>query len=267
MMNPTVFFKFVSISFQKQITYRFDYFVGIVNGFLYVFIFTSLWRALYAQSEVKEHNGFTLTSIITYAVVVMAVRIAFTMDDSIIHKKVDDGSIATELIRPTSFVFMNLAENMGHSLFHFLARTFPIVIISVFLYDISIPFEPLRLIGFLLSAILGYLLLSMLHFMVGLLAFWFVEIFPFMLFKYSLFTFFAGGIVPIDFFPERLKPLIHLLPFKHMLYSPTVILIGRVPLTEIHTILITQGIWLLIMAGIGKLMWNAGKNKLIIQGG
>ncbi|MCP5004915.1 MAG: hypothetical protein GY941_13400 [Planctomycetes bacterium] len=266
-MSLKVFFKFVSISFQKQITYRFDYFVGIVNGFLYVFIFTSLWKALYAQSEVKEHSGFTVTSIVTYAVVAMAVKIAFTMDDSIIHKKVEDGSIATELIRPTSFMFMNLAENIGHSFFHFLARTVPIIIISIFIYDLSIPFEPLRLIAFLFSALLGYLLLSMLHFTVGLLAFWFVEIFPFMLFKYSLFTFFAGGIVPIDFFPERLKPLIHLLPFKHILYSPTIILIGRVSHTEIHTILIAQGLWLIVMVGVGKLMWNAGKNKLIIQGG
>ena len=47
----------------------------------------------------------------------------------------------------------------------------------------------------------------MLNFIAGLLAFWFIEIFPFMLFKYALFTFFAGGIVPIDFFPEFLKPL------------------------------------------------------------
>ena len=266
-MNLKIFFKFVSISFQKQITYRFDYFVGIVNGFLYVFIFTSLWRALYSQYDVKEHNGFSLTAIITYAVVAMAVRIAFTMDDSIIYKKVQDGSIATELIRPTSFFFMNLAENIGHSFFHFLARTFPIIILSVCIYDISIPLEPLRLMAFFVSALLGYLLLSMLHFTVGLLAFWFVEIFPFMLFKYSLFTFFAGGIVPIDFFPETLKSLVDFLPFKHMLYSPTIIIMGRASLTEIHSILITQFLWLLIMSGIGKLMWNAGRNKLIIQGG
>ena len=121
--------------------------------------------------------------------------------------------------------------------------------------------------AFFISALLGYLFLSMLHFAVGLLAFWFVEIFPFMLFKYSLFTFFAGGIVPIDFFPDALKPLVDFLPFKHMLYSPTIIIMGRASLTDIHSILLTQFMWLLIMSGIGKIMWNAGRNKLIIQGG
>jgi ABC-2 type transport system permease protein len=266
-MNPELFLKFVSISFQKQVTYRFDCFIGIVNGFLYVFIFTSLWTALYSQFEATVHNGFTLTAIITYAVLVMAVRISFTMDDSIIYRKVMDGSIAMELIRPTSFFFMNLAENVGHSLFHIMARTVPIVIISIFLFDISIPFEPVRFLAFLFSFLAGYVLISMLNFAVGLLAFWFVEIFPFMLFKYALFTFFAGGIVPIDFFPEFLKPLVNILPFQYMLYFPTVILTGRIPLMEVHSIIIAQLMWILIMGAICSLMWSAGKKKLVIQGG
>jgi len=266
-MKPELFFKFASISFQRQVTYRFDCFVGIVNGFLYVFIFTSLWKALYSQFDTTVHNGFTLTAITTYAVLVMAVRISFTMDDSIIYRKVMDGSIAMELIRPTSFFFMNLAENVGHSLFHIMARTFPIVIISLLLFDISIPLEPVRLLAFIFSFFAGYILISMLNFAAGLLAFWFVEIFPFMLFKYALFTFFSGGIVPIDFFPEFLKPLVNFLPFQYMLYFPTVILTGRVPMAEVPSIIISQLMWILIMGVICSLMWNAGKKKLVIQGG
>ena len=222
---------------------------------------------MYSQFDTTVHNGFTLTAIITYAVLVMAVKISFTMDDSIIYGKVMDGSIAMELIRPTSIFFMNLAENVGHSLFHIMARTVPIVIISIFIFEISIPFEPVRLLAFLFSFLAGYVLISMLNFTAGLLAFWFVEIFPFMLFKYALFTFFAGGIVPIDFFPEFLKPLVNILPFQYMLYFPTVILTGRIPLTEVHSIIIAQLMWILIMGVICSLMWSAGKKKLVIQGG
>ncbi|MBT3879101.1 MAG: hypothetical protein HON76_03455 [Candidatus Scalindua sp.] len=266
-MNLNLFLKFVSVSFQKQVTYRFDCFVGIINGFLYVFIFTSLWKALYSQFDTTVHNGYTLTAIVTYAVLVMAVRISFTMDDSIIYRKVMDGSIAMELVRPTSFFFMNLAENVGHSLFHMMARTTPIVIISIFLFHIAIPFEVSRFLVFFVSFVAGYLLVSMLNFIAGLLAFWFIEIFPFMLFKYALYTFFAGGIVPIDFFPEFLKPIVKLLPFQYMLYFPTTILIGRTSLAEAQSIIMVQLMWIVIMGFICALMWNAGKKKLIIQGG
>ena len=266
-MNPTLFIKFVSVSFQKQVTYRFDCFVGIVNGFLYVFIFTSLWKALYSQFDTTMHNGYTLIAIVTYAVLVMAVRISFTMDDSIIYRKVMDGSISMELVRPTSFFFMNLAENVGHSLFHMMARTVPIVLISVFLFDIYIPFEVQRFLAFIVSFIAGYILVSMMNFVAGLLAFWFIEIFPFLLFKYAFYTFFSGGVVPIDFFPEFLKPLVNFLPFQYMLYFPTTILIGRASLAEARSIIIAQLIWIVIMGGICVIMWSAGKKKLIIQGG
>ncbi len=266
-MSPALFFKFISVSFQKQVTYRFDCFVGIVNGFLYVFIFTSLWKALYSQYDVVAHKGYTLTAIVTYAVMAMAVKISFTMDDSIIYKKVIDGSIAMELVRPTSFFFMNLAENVGHSLFHMMARMAPIIVISIFLFDITVPFEVTRFLAFIVSLIAGYALVSMLNFIAGLLAFWFVEIFPFMLFKYALFTFFSGGIVPIDFFPEFLKPFVAFLPFQYMLYFPTTILIGRASMVDAQSIIIAQLIWIVIMGGICGLMWSAGKKKLVIQGG
>ena len=73
--------------------------------------------------------------------------------------------------------------------------------------------------------------------------------------------------MPIDFFPEFLKPIVNLLPFQYMLYYPTTILIGRASLVEAQSIIIAQLIWIVIMGVICSLMWGAGKKKLIIQGG
>ncbi len=73
--------------------------------------------------------------------------------------------------------------------------------------------------------------------------------------------------MPIDFFPEFLKPLVKLLPFQYMLYFPTTILIGRASLTEAQSIITTQLIWIVIMGAICTIMWGAGKKKLVIQGG
>jgi len=266
-MNRQLFLKFASISFQKQITYRFDYFMGILNGFLYVFVFTSLWRALYNADGMSNQGGFTLTSITTYAIMAMAVRISFSMNDNTIYKKVQDGSVAIDLIRPVSFFFMNLAEAVGHSSFHTVARAIPIILISAFLFEIDLPFEPIRIFIFFISAILGYLIFFMINFMTGLLAFWFVEIFPFMLFKYGAFTLFSGAIVPIDFFPDSIKSLVDVLPFRYILYTPTAILTGHIDLSLTPRLLFWQLIWVSTLAVASKIMWNAGRNKLVIQGG
>lgn len=266
-MNLALFTKFASVSFQKQITYRFDYFMGILNGFLYVFIFTSLWKALYAQSTQMSHSGFTLTGIITYAVLAMALRIAFSMDDTVIYKKVQDGSVAIDLIRPVSFYFMYLAECVGYSMFHIFARTIPILVISIMMFDVQFEIGVNRLALFAVSALFGYLILFMINYIIGLMAFWFIEIFPFQLVKYGLITFFGGGIVPIDFFPDALRAFVPLLPFQYILYTPTVILMGHVDAGQAATLVSHQAVWFAALALISMQTWQAGKKKLVIQGG
>ena len=266
-MNPALFAKFASVTFQKQITYRFDYFMGILNGFLYVFIFTSLWRALYAQMPQETHGGFTLTGIITYAVFVMALKISFSMDDTVIYKKVQDGGVAIDLMRPVSFYFMYLAESVGYSLFHIFARALPILVISAVIFDVQFDAGLNRVGFFAVSALMGYLILFMINYLIGLLAFWFLEVFPFQLLKYGLITFLSGGIVPIDFFPEAMRQVIAMLPFQYIHYVPTVIVLGHVDAGRGAELVLYQAVWVILLALLSKVAWGAGKNKLVIQGG
>lgn len=266
-MNPALFTKFASVSFQKQITYRFDYFMGILNGFLYVFIFTSLWRALYAQFPDDSHSGFTLSGIITYAVLAMVLRISFSMDDTVIYKRVQDGSVALDLIRPVSFYFMYLAESVGYSMFHILARAVPILAISTFMFDVQFGIGWNRLVLFAASAFFGYLILFMINFIIGLMAFWFFEVFPFQLLKYGFITLLSGGIVPIDFFPETMRHVIAMMPFQYILYTPTVILMGHVDAGQAATLVSYQAVWVVLLGLVSNATWRAGKKKLVIQGG
>ncbi|MFQ5559595.1 MAG: ABC transporter permease [Nitrospinota bacterium] len=265
-MNIETFFKFVSMSIQKQLTYRFDYFVGILNAFLYVFIFTSVWSSLYANAGGAVYQGFSITGIITYAVFAMVIRVSFSMDDTAVPSKVRDGSVAIDLIRPISFFYMQLAQSLGHSIFHIFARSLPVLFVSMLFFDVTIPLTA-NLFLFPLMAILGYLILFMVNYVIGLLAFWFIEIFPFLLFKYGLITLFSGGIVPVDFFPDFVKPALSLLPFQYILYTPTVALTGHVTGTPLYNLLMGQIIWVFLLALLSKVMWNLGRGKLMIQGG
>ena len=265
-MKLNIFMKMASVSFQKSATYRFDYFMGIMNGFLYVFIFTSIWRALYTEPGMTM-GGFDRAQMIAYAVMAMCTRIAFTMDDTIVYKKVQDGSISIDLLRPVPFFLMVAAENVGHSLFHALARGVPTMLISLLMFGITLPMEPKRLLAYALSCALGYLVLVLINFVIGLLAFWFVEIFPFMLFKYSLITLFSGGIIPIDFFPDWSRPFIDLLPFQQILYIPTIIITGRAAPADFMPLIATQAVWVMLLGMTAVAVWKSARGKLVIQGG
>jgi ABC-2 type transport system permease protein len=263
-VSPALFFKFVGVSFRKETAYRFDYLVMILNGFLYVFIFTSLWKTVFAASG-GGFGGFTTAGIISYTVVAMVIRISFSMDDTIIPGRVRDGSVAVDLIRPVSFQMMNLAQCVGYSAFHLTARGLPILLVSALMFDLHAPLRSLPASA--VSLVLSYLLLFMLNFTVSLLSFWFVEVFPFILLKYALINLLAGGLVPMDFFPDFIRPVMALLPFQHIFYSPAIIITGRVAPEQAVGIIAVQALWVAGFVVLSAVMWRAASNKLVIQGG
>lgn len=47
------YLKFISKAFQRSIAYKLEYYTGLMNAFLYIFIFTSVWQTV--AKRVLEH--------------------------------------------------------------------------------------------------------------------------------------------------------------------------------------------------------------------
>ena len=265
-MEPYI--KFIAKSFQKQITYRVEYFVGLINGFLYVFVFTSLWNAIFSMSNLNSsESNFTKSTIISYAVFAMVIKISFTMDDQITTRKIRTGSLVTDLIKPINYFYLTLSECIGQTIFHFLARGVPILVLSLLMFNITLPKDFANYILLLISGILGYFILFMINYLIGLLSFWFLETFSFQLMKYALYALFSGGIIPVDFFPTKMQTIINFLPFKYILYIPTSIFLGRFSHDRICIAIICQFGWVIFLFAVSKITWNKAIKKLVIQGG
>lgn len=261
------YLKIAAKSFQKQAAYKVEYFVGLLNGLLFIFIFTSLWKAVYAQSDPETLRGeaFDLESITAYAVLALVIKISFSMDDNATAFKVRTGALAMDLIKPIPYYALYLAESVGYSFFHFFSRGIPLLLFSVFLFRIPIPVDLENYLLLLPSAVMGYLIFFSINYLTGLLSFWFIEIFSFQLMKYGLYTLFAGGIVPLDFFPDALRPFIAFLPFPYILYTPTAIFMGH--LTAVGSALLAQLLWMALLFLFSWLAWRAAMRKLVVQGG
>lgn len=263
-----IYLKFISKSFQKEFAYRIEFFVGILNGLLFIFIFTSLWKAIYSSPvSASLGSAFNYHSIITYAVMAMIIKISFTMDDELTIQRVRTGDIAIVLIKPLNYFLMNFSECIGQSLFHFLVRGIPLLILSIFIFNIELPSDIDLYLLFLPSALLGYSIIFIINFIIGLLSFWFIEVFSFQLMKYGMFILFSGGMLPIDFFPDVMQPLISILPFKYTLYVPTSIIIGHFPKNTMLSLIWLQLVWFIVLYIISIFMWRAAEKKLVIQGG
>lgn len=262
------YLKAASKSFQKQAAYKVEYFVGLLNGLLFIFIFTSLWKAIYARSDPATLKGpFDLESIVTYAVIAMIIKISFSMDDNATSFKMRTGALVMDLIKPVSYYFFYLAESVGYSLFHVFSRAIPLLAFSVLVFHVRFPTEPWNYLLLAISGTMAYSIFFNINYMAGLLSFWFIETFSFQLMKYGLFTLFAGGILPVDFFPDSIRPLVSLLPFPHIFYTPTALFMGHPPPGGARLAMLAQFCWAAVLSVLSWLAWKAAMKKLVVQGG
>jgi ABC-2 type transport system permease protein len=263
----SVYVNFALKSFQKQMAYRFEYFVGVFNGFLFIFIFTSLWKAVFRQAEEESRAGFTPETIVAYAVIAMILKISFTQDDMMTAQKIRTGAMAMDLIKPIRYLYMSFSECVGQSVFHWFSRSLPLLVFSVFLFDVALPADPARYSYLLVSGAFGYLILFEINFLIGLLAFWFIENFAFQLMKFSLITLFSGAILPVDFFPLSLQGFISWIPFKYIYYVPTAIFTGHMTGPEAIDSIFRQFVWIVVLYLFAEWTWKRATAKLVIQGG
>ena len=83
------------------------------------------------------------------------------------------------------------------------------------------PASALALGLFPVSAALGFLVLFGVEFLIGISAFWLVEIRGlYTLVMWGMAAFFSGYFLPLEFFPAWLKVVARALPFPAMVYTP-----------------------------------------------
>lgn len=258
-------FKFISMAFQRQAAYRVEYFTGILNAFLYIFIFTSIWKALIPEGG--SMGGLDRSHMIAYAVLGTIIKVTFARNDSLLGNRVKTGEIAVDLMKPYSIPFMLFCDTVGTSLFHFLARAVPLLIFSIFFFDIRLPLDGAVLMAFFPVLLFSFALFFLLSLFISSMAFFFVEVFPFWIFYYALITLASGAIIPIDFFPDLFKDLVLATPFPYLFYFPTMILIGKFTVFSYPQLLLQYAMQLMVMGVLCGSAYYLGLRKLSIAGG
>lgn len=259
------YFKFISMSFQRSISYRVEYFMSVLNAFLYIFIFTSVWRTLIPETGTVE--GLSRKDMIAYAVLSTLVKATFGRNDSLLSSRIRSGDISADLLKPFYFPLMYLCDTIGSSLFQILSRAVPLFIFCVFVFDISLSVDAGVILRFLPLYFLAFLLFFLLSFVISTMAFYFVDIFPFWIFYYALVTLTSGAIIPVKFLPEGLQSVLYATPFPYLFYFPTMVLLDQ-PLEFAYGELIARyAVFIISVSLLSFALYRGGIRKLTIAGG
>jgi ABC-2 type transport system permease protein len=260
-----MYLSIVHFGLKSKLTYRLSSFLDMLGRLIEFLGRILIWAALLKDAD---RFGTSMEEMVTYLVITRLVitLTASTAGDEI-SRKIRDGSISTDFIRPINlkgFLFFN---DMGNNLFKAFAVFLPIGIITVLGFGFMPPQSPAHFLFFLFTMILGAVLQFYYDYLLGLVSFWLVQN-PFLSWHFrNVANLFAGQFMPIWLYPAPLAAVTIYLPFRYFTYEPIALYLGKSPLSELPRILTVQVLWFAVLYLTERLIWRAAYRKLVVQGG
>lgn len=142
-----------------------------------------------------------------------------------------------------------------------LILSFPAVLLILYLSRnfLQFTFNPTMIPYIILSLVGGALIFGIMQAIIGTLAFWMTEIWPMAEMNYMLLQFVGGMLAPISLLPPAIQRLSLYLPFRYIFFEPIAIVLNKT--TEPVPVILRQGIFIVILYIIYKILWRAGIKK------
>jgi len=265
-MNLRGYLRLAQAPFQTMLAYRAATFIECLGILLRVYLMQFFWTAVYGGGGAVE--GITLPMMITYATLSnVQGLVTSSWVQWEVQRKVRDGNIVIDLIRPYGFLRSLAASNLGGALLWGGPLAVLTLVVSLLFVDLQPPASLTAGLAYLASLSLAMVVNFCLLTMVGLVAFWTLELVGFnMIFEFvSLFL--SGGLIPLWFLPLWAWRIAEWLPFQSLAHLPLSIYIGKIEGAAMWMALLKQAAWIVVLVVVVRLLWRAAERKLIVQGG
>ena len=257
----------------EKLTYRTDFVFSTVIRFLPLLTQVFLWGAIFGVGTAAPRGtieGYTYGAMVAYYLLAMLTRAFSSMPGLAggIARDVRDGSVNRFLIQPVDLLGFLFWQRVAHKLVYYLIAALPFgLMFWYFRADFPPAPDAGRWAAFAASLVMAFLLGFVIESLLGLVAFWFLEVSS-LLFIYQLLNYFLSGhMIPLDFLPAGVTWWIELLPFKYLAYVPPAIWLGKVTDGELAGALLGQAAWVLALWGLSRWALSRGLRRYGAFGG
>lgn len=253
-------------SLQKAVTYKSVEFIWIISAFITPLLFMSLW----SQNKDSPVEGMNLSEMVTYYLVITLIsQLVSPHIDWDVVNDINKGTLNFYLVKPYKYLIQLFIQEFAWKIISYLGNIIPLgIFIIIYKEYLILPSLGISKILFvLLICILSYVLMFLLQFSIGCLAFWITEIRAFLRILYMTSDLFAGRLFPLILMPPILKTIGGFLPFKYFWYYPTMVILGKQDLVDIKVSFFILIFWLLLFAFIVNILWKRGLKTYSSYGG
>ncbi len=264
------YWSFFSLRFFMGLQYRTAAIAGMATQFFWGAMEIMTFRAFYESDPSAFPMTFEATCSYVWLQQAFLVLFAAWLLEHEIFDTIMNGNVAYEMCRPVSIYNMWFCRSVANRLSRAMLRCVPILVFAVLLpkpYGMSEPFS-LRHFGcFLLAMVLGFLVTVSFFMVVYGLTFFTISPNGLRMLIASVVEFFAGAVIPIPFFPEKVQAVLEVLPFASMQNVPLRIYSGSMTDEQMVRAIVLQVIWLVVLVILGKMLCSFAEKKVVVQGG
>ncbi|GCE20784.1 ABC transporter permease [Dictyobacter kobayashii] len=253
------------VSILNNLAYIMEVFFRALLLVILVFVLTQLWKTTFTLRGTRVLSGFSIADMIWYLVAAETIALSLPALTRRIDQEVRSGQLAYLLGRPASYVLYNYAHYLGERLVRLLMNALIGSLLALVMAGVP-HFTWQGLLAWPLVAFLALSIDFVMHFSIGLLAFWSEETQSFSLI-FSRLTLVLGGVLaPLEIFPQPLRSIAQALPFSAILYGPARTLV-HFEAARLGALLVQQCATLLVGIMIMLAIYHAAVRRVNINGG
>ena len=263
--NIPAYRQIAALRMQVAYTYRTNAALELVSLLLKVYLLKMVFVAVYAGRETVD--GITLRQVITFVTIAnLQMFLLVPVIAWYVYERVREGQVAFDIARPAPFLSQLLAHQVGETV-----SAVPFVVLALpcaaLLGGLQAPQSLMAGLLYMVSLGLGYLVAALMSLIIGLIAFWTLELGGVLVIYMFANQFFGGALVPLWFFPPSLRRVVDLLPFQAQTFIPLSMYTGQVSGMEAVQALALQLFWVVTLSGLAWLLWRRAIYRVVIQGG
>lgn len=251
----------IKTTFQRALVFRFSIVSYRVGEILENLVLILMWTVIFGNQSIVQ--GFTLPEMITYVLVGNLVNVFvrnFLSD--VVSADIKDGRLSIFLVRPMHYASYIMTRELGRVILPFIFSVLSQIIVILFFLDkFIINLDPAILVLILTMIILAFITEMLISFLIGLVAFWTLEVDGLFMTFYRVKRFFSGGYFPISILPAVFVKISYSLPFAYSFFVPTQLYLKKINIMTGIKGIFVQVVWIILLYFLVKLAWRRGLKK------
>ena len=258
------------IRFAHSLQYRTAAFAGMITQYAWGFMELLAFSAFYRANP--EAFPMTFAQTVSYIWIQQAFLSLFMMwfYEFEIFSTITTGSIAYEMVRPLDLYGRWFFQSIATRTAKCVLRSLPILLVALCIpgpLRMTLPLSLWQLALFLVSAVLALLVVVAFSMLIYISTFFTLSAAGMRVMAAAAVDFLAGAVIPLPFFPDKVRAVIELLPFAAMQNMPLRIYSGNIAGADALRGLGLQVFWLAALVLFGRWLMGRALRKVIVQGG